>query len=392
MPRNVKSTLTMLFVTLTSAIASPAHATGPLQPPGLNHAVNTAVQQIRQKYGIPGVAVGVTIEGTHYFYNYGIASKDTRDPITPHTLFEIGSFSKTVTGTLACYAIAQGKLSLSDHVSDDWPALRGSSFDRVSVLSVGTHTAGLPLFVPDSIRSDQQLTTYLRNWQPAHPIGSERIYSNVGIGVLGQVTANRLGQPFDDAVQNTLLPKLGMKHTYLHVPSTQMHDYAQGYTKDDAPVRLNAGALASQAYGIRSDTTDLVRFLDVNLQVVPLDEPLQRAMACMHTGYYAAGQFVQNLVWEQYPYPVSLDTLLAGNSPDVIYKGMKASKLTPPLPPQSQALIDKTGSTNGFSTYVAFIPALKIGVVILANRSYPIDARVTAVYQILTALANRQGR
>jgi beta-lactamase class C len=386
------TTLNMLFVALTCATASPAHAAGPLQPPGLSHAVDTTVQQIRQQYGIPGVAVGVTVDGAHYFYNYGIASKDTRDPITRHTLFEIGSFSKTVTGTLACYAMAQGKLSLSDRASDDWPVLRGSSFDRVSVLNLGTHTAGLPLFVPDSLRSDQQLSAYLRNWRPAHPPGSERIYSNVGVGVLGQLAANRLHQPFDDAVQNTLLPKLGMTHTYLDVPSTQMHDYAQGYTKDDAPVRLNAGALASQAYGIRSDTTDLVRFLDVNLQVVPLDEPLQRAIACMHTGYYTAGPFVQDLVWEQYPYPVALDTLLAGNSPDVIYKGLKASELTPPLPPQSKALIDKTGSTNGFSTYVAFIPALRMGVVILANRSYPIDARVTAAYQILSALASRQKR
>jgi CubicO group peptidase (beta-lactamase class C family) len=389
MPRNVKTILNLLYVALMCATAAPAQAAGPLKPPGLNQAVHSAVQEIRRKYGIPGVAVGVTVDGAHYFYNYGIASKSIRDPVTPHTLFEIGSFSKTVTGTLACYAAAEGKLSLSDRASDDWPVLRGSSFDRVSVLNLGTHTAGLSLFVPDSIGSDQQLTTYLRDWQPAHPVGSERIYSNVGIGVLGQVTANRLNQPFDAAVEGMLLPKLGMTHTYLHVPPGQMHDYAQGYTKDDAPIRLSPGAFASQAYGIRSDTSDLLRFLDVNLQVVPLDDTLRRAIGCMHTGYYTAGPFVQDLVWEQYPYPVSLDTLLAGNSPDVIYKGLAAHQLTPPLPPQAQALINKTGSTNGFSTYAAFIPALKVGVVILANRSYPIDARVTAVYRILGALANR---
>jgi CubicO group peptidase (beta-lactamase class C family) len=49
-------------------------------------------------------------------------------------------------------------------------------------------------------------------------------------------------------------------------------------------------------------------------------------------------------------------------------------------------LINKTGSTNGFSGYVAFVPAKKIGIVILANKSYPIDQRVTAAYRILTRL------
>jgi beta-lactamase class C len=92
-----------------------------------------------------------------------------------------------------------------------------------------------------------------------------------------------------------------------------------------------------------------------------------------------------------YAYPTDLDRLLAGNSPEMALKPNKATKLVPPVEPQDDVLINKTGSTNGFGAYVAFVPAKRIGIVILANRNYPISARVKAGYQILTALDGQSG-
>ena len=83
---------------------------------------------------------------------------------------------------------------------------------------------------------------------------------------------------------------------------------------------------------------------------------------------------------------MDLGRLLAGNSAKMLFAANPVTELDPPLPPRDDVLIDKTGSTNGFGAYVAFVSERKIGIVLLANKSYPISARVTAAYQILTRL------
>jgi beta-lactamase class C len=377
-----------IFTAVLSAVFTIGScAAGNIDQPKIKAAVDNAIEPLIQQYNIPGMAIAVTINGEHYFYNYGVASKQTSLAITNETLFEIGSLSKTFTGTLASYAQVNGKLSLADNASKYLPALRGSSFDNISLLNLGTHTAGgLPLQVPDNINNTDQLMAYFKHWKPVHAAGTYRKYSNPSIGMLGMITAKRMNLSFEDALEKKLFPELGMTHSYINVPAEQMKNYAQGYTTKDVPVRVNPGVLASEAYGVKSSSADLIRFIETNMQVVKLDGKLQHAITDTHTGYFRSGEFTQDLIWEQYPYPVELKRLLAGNAATVIYQEAIASKLNPPLPPQENVLINKTGSTNGFAAYAAFIPAKKMGIVILANKSTPIDSRVIAAYQILTRL------
>jgi beta-lactamase class C len=350
--------------------------------------VNAAIQPLMAKYRIAGIAVGVIVDGKPYVLDYGVASTQTGKPVTRDTLFELGSISKTFTATLTSYAELNGKLSLSDPTGKYLTSLRGTPFGNVSLLNLGTHTpGGLPLQVPDDIHDNDQLMQYFRAWQPAYAPGTQRTYANPGIGTLGLITAKSMGQDFTALIQQRVFPPLGMTNSYIDVPPARMPDYAQGYTKQDTPIRMNPGVLSAEAYGIKSTATDMLRFVAANMNLIPLDDKLQRAITATHTGYFKAGALTQDLIWEQYPYPVALRTLQEGNSPEMILHGTPAAEIRPPQAPRQDVWINKTGSTNGFGAYVAFVPQKRLGIVMLANRNIPNEARVSAAYQILTELA-----
>ncbi|KRB04636.1 class C beta-lactamase [Pseudomonas sp. Root68] len=349
--------------------------------------VNAAVQPVMQAEGIHGMAVAITVNGQAHYFNYGVASKEAGNPVTQDTLFEIGSVSKTFTATLAAYAQATGKLSLSDKASQVLPALRGSAFDQISVLQLGTYSAGgLPLQFPAEYDSADKMLSYYKQWKPLYVPGSHRLYSNPSLGLFGYLAAQSMGQPFDDLMEKTLLPKLGLKHTYVHVPQAQMALYAQGYNKDGQPVRVTPGALDSEAYGVKTSAADLLAYVGANMKPTSLEKPLQQAIALTHSGYYTVGGMTQGLGWEMYRYPITLDRLLDGNSTPMAMQAHEVQWLNPPQAQPQDALINKTGSTGGFGAYVAYVPSKDIGIVMLANKNYPNAERVRIAHQILSAL------
>ena len=129
----------------------------------------------------------------------------------------------------------------------------------------------------------------------------------------------------------------------------------------------------------------MIRFVNANLGLEKPDGKIRQAIASTHTGYFAVGAMTQDLVWEQYARPVALKTLVQSNS-GALLKTVPVQEIAPPLKPGQDVFVNKTGSTNGFGAYVAFIPQRKLGIVILANKNYPNEDRVTAAVEILTAV------
>lgn len=367
-------------------------AANPLQAAKLSEtsvksAVDQSVLPLMQEQGIKGMAVGVTVDGERYLYSYGLAAAEGAVPVTEETLFEIGSLSKTFTATLAAYAQESGHLALTDRVTQHLPDLRGSAFDNISLLQLGTYSAGgLPLQFPDGVNDEPEMYSFYRQWRPRYAAGSHRQYSNPSIGLLGYIAARSMGKPFDTLMQKQLFPALGLAHSYLQVPAARMPDYAQGYMANGQPVRVSKGMLDAEAYGVKTTAGDVLRFIQLNMSGEALEKPYQRAIATTQQPYYKVAGMYQGLGWELYRYPTTQETLLQGNSSSMALEPHPVEPVATGEQSGSEWLINKTGSTNGFGAYAVFIPSKRVGVVLLANKNYPNALRVKAALQIIDTI------
>ena len=357
-------------------------------------AVDDAMKPVIAQYGIPGMAVGVTLNGARHFVEYGSASVKESVPATRDTLFELGSISKTFTATLATLAETDGKLALTDTVEQHMPELAGSPIGAVRLLDLATHTAGgFPLQLPDAVKTGVQLIAYYRAWKSTFAAGTMRSYANPSIALLGLVTARVLGDSFAKLAEGRLFPALGLKRTFINVPEAERTSYAWGTNRDGEPVRAGAGPIAAEAYGVTSNAVDMLRYLEVQLDLLNkgaadgVAEPVARAVVTTHTGYYRAGPFTQDLIWEQYLTSVTLHDMMAGNSPEISMKSNPATAIEPPMAPRADVVFNKTGSTGGFGAYVVGAPEKKFGIVILANKFYPNRVRTKAAYRVMERLA-----
>jgi beta-lactamase class C len=351
-------------------------------------AVERAFRPLLEQHDVSGMAVAVTVDGRQHFFSYGVASKDAKAPVTQDTLFEIGSVSKTFTATLAAYAQALGKLSLDDHPGKYMPQLQGSAIDAASLLHLGTYTAGgLPLQLPDTVDDIAAMTAYFRDWKPSAAPGAQRRYSNPSLGLFGHLAGLAMNGKVADLMETEIFPKLGLKNSHVRVPEAAMARYAWGYDKAGKPIRVKPAVFDAEAYGVKTSAADLIRYVEAQINPETLEAPLRRAVEATHIGHFRVGEMVQGLGWEQYPWPVTLERLLAGNSTPIVMEPNQAVQLSPPQVPSGPTLFNKTGSTNGFGAYVAFVPAKKIGIAMLANRNFSTPARITAAHAVLQQLA-----
>lgn len=346
-------------------------------------AISEEVEEFRAKYKVPGMAVAFVRDDQLTYLSYGVESLSTQAEVSPDTLFEVGSVSKTFTATLAAYAAREGRLSLDEPVAEYVPELSGVPLGNVPLWQLGVHSAGgFPLQFPEGLDNAGAMAYYKR-WQPKFPGGAVRSYANPSIALLSVATARAMKVTYRSAMQDLLFPKLGLQNTWLKVPDKKMGMYAQGYNANSEPVRLEDGPFAEEAYGVRSSARDLLAFLKQNIEPDTGDKSLDQALRDVRRPYYEVGSMLQGLIWESYRYPTDASVVVAGSAPGFSLKDQEVTSKEMKAEGRGELLFNKTGGTGGFGTYIVFVPSRKIGVVVLTNHANPTVERVALGLKIL---------
>ncbi|WP_368543981.1 CMY2/MIR/ACT/EC family class C beta-lactamase [Enterobacter soli] len=377
-----KSLCSLLLLTAScSALA------GTMSDKQLADVVERTVTPLMKQQAIPGMAVAVIYQGKPHFFTFGKADIAADKPVTQQTLFELGSISKTFTGVLGGDAIARGEISLNDPATKYWPELTGKQWQGIRLLDLATYTAGgLPLQVPDAVTDSASLLNFYQTWQPQWKPGTTRLYANASIGLFGMLAVKPSGLSFEQAMTQRVFKPLQLSHTWINVPKSEEQHYAWGY-RDGKAVHVSPGMLDAEAYGVKTNIGDMAGWVMANMQPDSVkDASLKKGIALAQSRYWHVGSMYQGLGWEMLNWPVDAKTVVDGSDNKVALAPLPAAEVVPPAPSMKASWVHKTGSTGGFGGYVAFIPEKNLGIVMLANKSYPNTARVEAAYRILETL------
>ncbi len=222
--------LLWLFLAISSVLLAPALAETPPADDKLVAKIDKLVEKQGQHADAPGVAVLIHQPGKLVFQKgYGLANLKSQKPITPHTLFELASVSKTFTATSVLILYDRGKLSLDDDVRKHLPEL--PVYDKshaIRIRDLLQHTSGLPDYmgfedVPARHKTYSVNLDYLgmfardkQDFPLDFPTGEKYDYNNSNYMLLAIVVERAGKRPYGKFLHDEIFVPLGMQHSFLY--------------------------------------------------------------------------------------------------------------------------------------------------------------------------------
>ena len=244
----------------------------------MSNAVNTLEPRLREhvaglmtRTGVPGVSIGILHRGESVTFGCGVTSVEHPLPVSDETLFQIGSITKTFTGTAIMRLVEEGVLDLDATVRTYLPEFRVSdetASREATVQQLLTHVGGWAGdFFHGTGSGDDAIARYVADMAglpQLAPIGTHWSYNNAGFGVAGHIVEVVTGKPYEAALSEQVLVPLGLEHTFFDPGEVITHSFAVGHIVVDGKAKVaRPWALDRAIYpvgGIVCHVNDLLRY------------------------------------------------------------------------------------------------------------------------------------
>ena len=311
-------------------------------------------------YQVPGVAIGVVVDG-HLVYSKGFGSRDQEKklPVTPQTIFPIGSCSKAFTAFTIGTLIDEGLLHWDTRIIDLCPEFRlhdQYATQNLTIRDLLTHRSGLPrhdFMWYNSNFSRSEMMKRLKYLEPSCNIRERYQYNNIMYMATGYAIEQFIGKPWESIVEDKILKRLDMKNTNFDLSSSLKGEIASPYILQGSRLEKMSYrdiGLIGPAGAMNSNVQDLAKWMQMNLD----------------GGIYNNTPLIN---------PILLQEI---QTPQIIVPGAPETKETlhyayalgwGVVSYRGQYFLSHDGVSDGFTSTVGILPHHKVGVVVLSNRN-----------------------
>ena len=318
--------------------------------------------KVMAEWKVPGLAVSIVQDGRLvYAEGFGYRDLQRKLPVTPRTIFGIGSCSKAFTATTMGILVDEGRLEWDKPVRAYLPAFKLAdpiASERLTPRDLITHRTGLPRHDNVWIRSPltrQQMFEALQTLEFSLDIRQAYQYNNLMVMTAGYLVGTIAGISWEDFTRARILEPLGMTETNFSTEDSQKAaDFARSYRLVRENVEefsfYNADALGP-AGSINSTATDMARWVLLNLNKGKYGEKLEKQVISERR--LAQIQSPQVVIPDELKYPELFYPSYGMGWRITAYRG--------------RLMVSHGGAIMGFSASVLFMPRDGIGVVLLNN-------------------------
>ena len=328
--------------------------------------LDTAFARVLKEWHAAGFAVAV-VEKNHIVYAKGFGYRDYENkiPVTPNTLFAIGSCTKAFTASLIGMLVQEGKLDYDKPVRDYLPELKfykDEMNDKITLRDMMCHRTGLPrhdyswyLFSTSSRDSLLQRIQYM---EPSAGLREKWQYNNFMFFAQGMVAEKITGRKWEDNIRERIFQPLGMSNSNFSVDDMKKSkDAALGYEakKDSIINKMDYYHIDAMgpAGSINSSVNDMSKWVITWINNGKFDG--KEIIPASHRTEAISSQMV------------IAGALPEKENPDIYFANYGFGWMVSSY--KSHYRVEHGGNIDGFSASTSFFPSDSIGIIVLCNQN-----------------------